>query len=78
MEYIRGSGALECIVHNELKTLYNLHVFSPDPAVPCVAYTQASYCEIYILCYILGVCHFDFSHGREMDIISGICLIFAK
>ena len=29
---IRGSGAPECIFHNEHKTLYNL--FSPDPAVP--------------------------------------------
>ena len=29
MEYILGSGAPECIFHNQLKTLYNL--FSPDP-----------------------------------------------
>ena len=51
MEYIRGSGAPECIFHNEHKTLYNL--FSPDPAVSCVADTQASYREIYVLCSIL-------------------------
>ena len=50
MEYIRGS-APECIFHNEHKTLYNQ--FSPDPAVSCVADTQASHREIYILCGIL-------------------------
>ena len=31
MEYIRWSGATECIFHNKHKTLYNL--FSPGPAV---------------------------------------------
>ena len=46
MEYIRGSSAPECILHNEHKTLYNL--FSPDPGVSCVADTQASHREIYI------------------------------
>ena len=51
MEYIRGRGAPKCIFHNEHKTLYNL--FSPDPAVSCVAYTQASHREIYILCNTL-------------------------
>ena len=38
MEYIRGSGAPECIFHNKHKTLYNL--FSPDPAVSCVGFTK--------------------------------------
>ena len=38
MEYIRGSGAPECIFHNKHKTLYNL--FSPDPAVSCVGFTS--------------------------------------
>ena len=33
-----GSGAPECIFHNEHKTLYNL--FSPDPAVSCVGFTS--------------------------------------
>ena len=36
MEYIRGSGAPECIFHNKHKTLYNL--FSPDQAVSCVGF----------------------------------------
>ena len=31
VEYIRGSGAPECIFHNQHKTLYNL--FSPNSAV---------------------------------------------
>ena len=64
MEYIPGSIAPECIFHYEHKTLYNL--FSPDPAVSCVADTLASHREIhvYILCSffyaacLLGVCHF--------------------
>ena len=51
IEYIRGSGAPKCIAHNEHKTVYNL--FSPDPAVSCVADTQALDREIYILCNIL-------------------------
>ena len=51
MEYKRGSGAAECIFHNQHKTLYNL--FSPDPAVSYVADTQASHHEMYILCSIL-------------------------
>ena len=38
MEYIRGSGAPECIFHNKHKTLYNL--FSPDQAVSCVGFTS--------------------------------------
>ena len=38
MEYIRGSGAPECIFHKQHKTLYNL--FSPDPAVSCVDFTS--------------------------------------
>ena len=49
--YIRGSGAPECIFQNKHKTLYKL--FSPDPALSCAADTQASHCEIYILCTIL-------------------------
>ena len=32
---IRGSGVPDWIFHNQHKTLYNL--FSPDPAVSCVA-----------------------------------------
>ena len=61
MEYIRGRGVPECIFHNKHKTLYNL--LSPDPAVSCVADTQALDCEICILCnffaaFQLGVCHF--------------------
>ena len=51
MEYIRGSEAPECIFHKQHKTLYN--VFSPDPAVSCVADKQVSNREIYILCSIL-------------------------
>ena len=51
MEYIRGSGVPECISNDEHKTLYNL--FGPDPAVSCVADTQASHREINILCSIL-------------------------
>ena len=47
MEYIRGSGALECIFHNKHKTLYNL--FSPDLGVSCVG----SHPEMYTLCSIL-------------------------
>ena len=50
MEYIRGSGAPECIFHKQHKTLYNL--FSPDPAVSCVADNLASHREIYTLCSI--------------------------
>ena len=38
MEYIRGSEALELLFHNQHKTLYNL--FSPGPAVSCVADKQ--------------------------------------
>ena len=38
MEYIRGSGAPESILHSKHKTLYNL--FSPDPADPCVDFTS--------------------------------------
>ena len=38
MESIRGSEALECIFHNQHKALYNL--FSPGPAVSCVADKQ--------------------------------------
>ena len=51
MEYIRGSEAPECIFHKQHKTLYNL--FSPDPAVSCVADRQVSNREIYTLCSIL-------------------------
>ena len=36
--YIRGSGAPECMFHNQPKTLYN--IFSPDSAVSCVADKQ--------------------------------------
>ena len=39
------------LIHNQHKTLYNL--FSPDPAVSCVADTHASHREIYILCSVL-------------------------
>ena len=68
MEYTRGSRAAECIFHNVHCTLYNL--FNPDPAVSCVADTQASHRVIYILCsytaaaFHLGVCHLVFSHER--------------
>ena len=51
MEYIRGSKAPECIFHKQHKTLYN--VYSPDPAVSCVADKQVSNREIYTLCSIL-------------------------
>ena len=49
--YIRGSGAPECIFHNQHKTLYNL--FSPDPVVSCVGDKLVSYREIYTFCNIL-------------------------
>ena len=82
MEYIRGSGAPECIFHNKHKTLYNL--FSPDPAVSCVADTQTSRHEIYILCSIL--LHFILEYVilflaiqmGQMDFISSIFLNFCK
>ena len=51
LEYIRGSGALEYIFHNQHKTLYNL--FSPDPAVSCLCDKQITHREIYTLCSIL-------------------------
>ena len=51
MEYIRGSGAPECIFHNQHKTLYNL--FSPDPAVSFVCDKLVTHHEIYTLCSIL-------------------------
>ena len=51
MEYIRGWEAPQCIFHNKHKTLY--YLFSPDPAVSCVADTQVSHREICILCNIL-------------------------
>ena len=51
MEYIRGSGAPECIFHNQHKTLNNL--FSPDPAFSCVCDKLVTYREIYTLCSIL-------------------------
>ena len=41
----------EHIFHNHNKTLYNL--FSPDPAVSCVADKQVSHREKYTLCSIL-------------------------
>ena len=79
MEYIRGSGAPECIFQNLNKTLYNL--FSPDQAVSCVADKQVSHHEIYTLrnlfsAFDLGVCHYFSSHGYvnigQMDFISSV------
>ena len=67
MEYIRGSRAPECIFHNKHKTLYNL--FSPDPAVSCVA-DKVLHREIYMLCS-------SFLHFMgHMDIIRSILLGF--
>ena len=51
MEYIWGSGAPECIFHNQHKTLYNL--FSPDPAVSYVRDKLVTHREIFTLCSIL-------------------------
>ena len=51
MEYIRGSDAPECVFNKQHKTLNNL--FSPDPAVSCVASKQVSNREIYTLRSIL-------------------------
>ena len=58
MEYIRGSGAPECIFYSQYKTLYNL--FSTDPAVFCVGNKQVSHREIYTICSIL--LHFIYDH----------------
>ena len=74
-----GSGAPECIFHNQHNTLFNL--FSPDLAVSYVGDKQVSHREIYALCSIfaafhLGVYHSFFSHGcihmGQMDFISSI------
>ena len=46
-----GYGIYKSIFHNKHKTLYNL--FSPGPAVSCVADTQASHHVVFHL----GVCH---------------------
>ena len=74
IEYKRGNGAPECIFQNQHKTWYN--IFSPDPAVFCVADKQVSHREIYILFSILGVDHFFFNHGclhmEHMDFIRSI------
>ena len=65
MEYIRGSGAPECIFHNQHKTLFNL--LSPEPAVSCVADKQVSNVKytyyVAFVAFHLGHCHFCFSHG---------------
>ena len=78
MEYIRRSGAPDCIFPNKHKTLFNL--FSPDPAVSCVG----SHPEMYALCSILV--HFvyesiiSFFHMGQMDFISStfVRLFFSK
>ena len=77
MEYIRGSGAPECIFHNKHKTLYNL--FSPDPAVACVGFTSWNVHIMYhFVAFCLGVFHFFLSRGwvhmGQMDFISSIFL----
>ena len=44
---MRGSGAAECIFHNQHEKLHNL--FSTDQAVSCVADKQVSHRKIYII-----------------------------
>ena len=79
MEYIRGSGAPECIFHNKHKTLYNL--FSPDPAVSCVGCTSWNvHIMMHFAAFRLWVSHFFFSpwcvHMGQMDLISSIFVRF--
>ena len=52
MEYVRGSGAPECIFHNQHKTLYSL--FSPDLALSCVCDKLVTHCKINTLCSTLS------------------------
>ena len=54
-----GYGIYKSIFHNKHKTLYNL--FSPGPAVSCVADTQASHHVVFHL----GVCHFICSYMQD-------------
>ena len=79
MEYIRGSGAPECIFHNKHKTLYNL--FSPDPAVSCVGFTSWNvHIMKHFAAFRLGVSHFFFSpwcvYMGQLDFISSIFVRF--
>ena len=45
-------GVLISIFHDQHKTLYNVHVFSPDPAVSHVADKEVAHREKYTLCSI--------------------------
>ena len=49
VEYI-GTGAPECIFHNQLKTLYNLYSPGPCQSVFCFADKQVSHRDIAFCC----------------------------
>ena len=73
-----------CIFHDQHKTLCNLLVFSPDPAVFYVADKEVSHREIYTLCSICCILFrslsFLFSHEcvhvGHMNLISSIFVRF--
>ena len=43
IEYLRGSGTLECIIYNQHKAMYNL--LSPGPALSCAGDKSVAHSE---------------------------------